>query len=144
MQGVGAALLLPGTLALISRAFPGREQARAIGVWAAVGSIALPAGPLLGGVLVELIGWRSVFAVNVPVVVTAVASVDPARAGLASGMNNTARQAGGALGIAAYGAVAGPAQDTASYVGGLHVAAVVTAALFALGALATGLFTPAP
>jgi DHA2 family methylenomycin A resistance protein-like MFS transporter len=71
-QGVGAALLLPGTLAIITRAFPERDaQARAIGVWAGVGSVALPAGPLLGGVLVQALGWRSVFLVNVPVVVGA-------------------------------------------------------------------------
>jgi DHA2 family methylenomycin A resistance protein-like MFS transporter len=72
VQGVGAALLLPGTLAIISDAFPEpREQARAIGVWAAVGSAALPAGPLLGGALIESVGWRAVFLVNVPIVVLA-------------------------------------------------------------------------
>jgi DHA2 family methylenomycin A resistance protein-like MFS transporter len=71
-QGVGAALLLPGTLAIVSRAFPDkREQARAIGIWAAVGSAALPAGPLLGGLLVEAVGWRAVFFVNVPIVLVA-------------------------------------------------------------------------
>jgi MFS transporter, DHA2 family, methylenomycin A resistance protein len=71
-QGVGAALLLPGTLAIITRAFPEPDaQARAIGVWAGVGSVALPAGPLLGGVLVQTLGWRSVFLVNVPVVLLA-------------------------------------------------------------------------
>jgi MFS transporter, DHA2 family, methylenomycin A resistance protein len=72
VQGIGAALLLPGTLAIISRAYSGHgEQARAIGVWAGVGSIALPAGPLLGGMLVEGLGWRWVFAINVPIVVFA-------------------------------------------------------------------------
>jgi MFS transporter, DHA2 family, methylenomycin A resistance protein len=72
VQGVGAALLLPGTLAIISRAFPeGREQARAIGIWAGIGSLALPAGPLLGGLLIEGLGWRSIFLVNVPVVLVA-------------------------------------------------------------------------
>jgi DHA2 family methylenomycin A resistance protein-like MFS transporter len=71
-QGVGAALLLPGTLAIISRTFPdAAEQARAIGVWAGVGGIALPAGPLLGGVLVETLGWRWVFFLNVPIVLVA-------------------------------------------------------------------------
>lgn len=71
-QGVGAALLLPGTLAIISRAFPDpAEQARAIGVWAGVGSVALPAGPLLGGLLVDGAGWRWVFLVNVPIVLVA-------------------------------------------------------------------------
>jgi MFS transporter, DHA2 family, methylenomycin A resistance protein len=72
LQGVGAALLLPGTLAVISRSYPGRtEQAHAIGIWAAVGSIALPAGPLLGGLLVQGLGWRWVFAINIPIVLVA-------------------------------------------------------------------------
>jgi DHA2 family methylenomycin A resistance protein-like MFS transporter len=71
-QGVGAAALLPGTLAIITHAYPERrEQARAIGVWAGVGSVALPAGPLLGGVLIEAVGWRAVFVVNLPVVIAA-------------------------------------------------------------------------
>jgi DHA2 family methylenomycin A resistance protein-like MFS transporter len=71
-QGVGAALLLPGTLAIISRTFPdAAEQARAIGVWAGIGSVALPAGPLLGGMLVDTLGWRWVFFLNVPIVLAA-------------------------------------------------------------------------
>jgi MFS transporter, DHA2 family, methylenomycin A resistance protein len=75
LQGVGAALLLPGTLAVIANAFPERgEQARAIGIWAAIGSIALPAGPLVGGALIEAIGWRAVFFVNVPIVLAALAA----------------------------------------------------------------------
>jgi DHA2 family methylenomycin A resistance protein-like MFS transporter len=71
-QGVGAALLLPGTLAVITSAFrePG-GQARAIGVCAAIGSVALPAGPLLGGLLIAGLGWRTVFLVNVPIVAVA-------------------------------------------------------------------------
>ncbi len=69
LQGVGAALMLPGTLAVISHAYPGRrEQAQAIGVWAGVGSSALVAGPLLGGLLVQTLGWRWVFLLNVPLV----------------------------------------------------------------------------
>lgn len=49
----------------------GREQARAIGIWAGIGSSALAAGPLLGGVLVQVVGWRAVFLLNVPIVLIA-------------------------------------------------------------------------
>src|SRR4051794_1829497 len=68
VQGAGAALLLPGTLAIVTRAYPG---ARAIGVWAGVGSAALPAGPVLGGALVAGLGWRRGVFVNVPIVAVA-------------------------------------------------------------------------
>lgn len=72
VQGAGAALLLPGTLAIVSRTFPERgAQAKAIGVWAGVGSLALPAGPLLGGALIAAFGWRAVFMINVPIVLLA-------------------------------------------------------------------------
>ncbi|MGH2865992.1 MAG: MFS transporter [Solirubrobacteraceae bacterium] len=88
VQGVGAALMLPGTLAVITHTYPEpRERAQAIGVWAGIGSVALPAGPLLGGALVAVVGWRAVFFVNVPVVAVAIVvaarvvreSVDPAQ-----------------------------------------------------------------
>ena len=69
VQGIGAALLLPGTLAIISRAYPeGPEQAKAIGILAGIGSLALPAGPLLGGALIAGFGWRAIFFINVPIV----------------------------------------------------------------------------
>jgi DHA2 family methylenomycin A resistance protein-like MFS transporter len=86
-QGAGAALLLPGTLAIISDTFPDRaRQARAIGVWAGVGSVALPAGPLPGGLLVESLGWRAVFFLNVPIVlVAAIVTARLARAGQHTG-----------------------------------------------------------
>jgi DHA2 family methylenomycin A resistance protein-like MFS transporter len=294
LQGVGAALLLPGTLAIITRAFPEpAAQARAIGVWAGVGSVALPAGPLLGGGLVATWGWRSVFLVNVPVVLVAalvalrtvrgdrvedarpdlgrlgravlgllrrpafavanavaaamnfgslgllflltlflqavqhrsapaagaavlplflplvvlaplagratarwgprptmlaglgaaavgvgllagweattpydgllpamlawgiglgvltpavvaaaLAAVPPRYAGLASGVNNTARQAGGVAGIALYASVAGAPDDPARFLAGLHVTGLVTAGLFVTAAVATALAVP--
>jgi len=72
LQGAGAAALLPASMAVVLRAFPDRaEQARALGVWAGVSSLALPAGPLVGGLLTQGAGWRWVFLVNVPVVVAA-------------------------------------------------------------------------
>ncbi|MGR2855348.1 MFS transporter [Erwinia sp. 1181_3] len=70
LQGVGAALLVPSSLALINSAFPqSRDRARAIGIWAGCGGIAMAAGPLLGGLLIHLSGWRSIFLVNVPIAV---------------------------------------------------------------------------
>ncbi len=75
VQGAGAALLPPGTLAVITHAFPCRtERARAIGIWAGIGGAALPAGPPLGGLLVEAAGRRAVFLQNVPIVAVAFAA----------------------------------------------------------------------
>jgi DHA2 family methylenomycin A resistance protein-like MFS transporter len=72
VQGAGAALLLPGTLAIITHAFPEPgERARAIGVWAAVAGLSLPAGPVAGGLLVAGPGWRWVFLINLPIVAAA-------------------------------------------------------------------------
>src|SRR5512133_217234 len=72
VQGAGAAFLLPGTLAVISRAYPdAAERARAIGIWAAISSSALPAGIIAGGALVDGPGWRWAFLVNLPVVAVA-------------------------------------------------------------------------
>ncbi|MGW5719261.1 MFS transporter [Amycolatopsis sp. NPDC003865] len=72
-QGLGAALLLPGTLAVITNAHPGHaERARAFGIWAGVSALALAAGPVLGGAIVAAAGWRPVFWLNVPIVAAAV------------------------------------------------------------------------
>jgi MFS transporter, DHA2 family, methylenomycin A resistance protein len=72
VQGVGAALLLPGTLAVVARAYPEpAERAWAIGIWAAISSLALPAGVIAGGALVDGPGWRWAFLVNLPVVAVA-------------------------------------------------------------------------
>jgi DHA2 family methylenomycin A resistance protein-like MFS transporter len=68
LQGVGAALLVPSSLALLNHAYPdAHERGRAVGIWAAGASLAFTAGPLAGGVLVTLVGWRSIFLVNLPI-----------------------------------------------------------------------------
>jgi DHA2 family methylenomycin A resistance protein-like MFS transporter len=68
VQGLGASALLPCSLALLVHQFPDpRSRARALGVWGAMGSAGVALGPLCGGVLVALAGWRSIFLVNVPV-----------------------------------------------------------------------------
>jgi EmrB/QacA subfamily drug resistance transporter len=73
LQGVGAALMMPGTLSIISHAFPPRERGKAIGIWAGVSAIALAIGPLVGGWLTEDVSWRAIFFLNVPVAVGAIA-----------------------------------------------------------------------
>jgi EmrB/QacA subfamily drug resistance transporter len=71
LQGVGAAFLVPSSLAMINERFSGAAQARAIGTWTAWTGTAFVIGPLLGGVLVDSAGWRWIFAVNiVPLAVT--------------------------------------------------------------------------
>jgi DHA2 family methylenomycin A resistance protein-like MFS transporter len=70
VQGLGASTLLPCSLALIVHRFPDRgARARALGVWGAMGSLGVALGPVLGGVLIALAGWRAIFLVNVPVCV---------------------------------------------------------------------------
>jgi EmrB/QacA subfamily drug resistance transporter len=71
LQGIGGALLTPGSLAIISASFQGDDRAAAVGAWSGLGGIAAAVGPLVGGVLVEW-SWRLVFLVNVPVAVVVV------------------------------------------------------------------------
>jgi MFS transporter, DHA2 family, methylenomycin A resistance protein len=67
-QGLGAALLVPNSLALLNTIYiDARKRAQAIGIWAAVASIGALSGPLLGGVLVNAFGWRSIFLINLPI-----------------------------------------------------------------------------
>jgi len=67
-QGVGAAILVPNSLALLNHAYPdAKERGRAVAMWAAGASLALTAGPLVGGALITLVGWRSIFLVNLPI-----------------------------------------------------------------------------
>src|SRR3954469_7497567 len=66
-QGLGAALLSPSALSLITTSFHGPDRAKALGVWGAVGGAGAAIGVLLGGVLTELVNWRAIFLVNLPV-----------------------------------------------------------------------------
>ena len=67
-QGLGAAVLVPNSLALLNHAYPDpKARGRAVGIWAAGASLALTAGPLAGGALIALVGWRSIFLVNLPI-----------------------------------------------------------------------------
>jgi EmrB/QacA subfamily drug resistance transporter len=72
LQGAAGALLVPGSLSLLRVNFEGEEQGRAYGLWAAGTSLMVLAGPFLGGVMVDTIGWRGAFLINVPLVAVAV------------------------------------------------------------------------
>lgn len=76
VQGIGAALMLPGTLALLVDSSPDEtSRNRLVGAWAAIGGAALPAGPVVGGLLVQAAGWRAVFWLAVPVIAVALVPV---------------------------------------------------------------------
>ncbi len=141
VQGVGGALLLPGTMAVIVEVFPDRgAQARALGTWAAISSLALPAGPLLGGLLTGWLGWRPVFWINVPLtalVIVATLRTVPNRPGQERERIDPAGLAGFVVGL-------GGLVFTVISIG--HRAGwptIITAAVLTFAALATALLSSA-
>jgi EmrB/QacA subfamily drug resistance transporter len=73
VQGLGAALLTPASLAMLGATFDEHERSRAIGTWAGFGALTAAAGPVLGGWLVDHVSWRAIFFLNVPLAITAAA-----------------------------------------------------------------------
>jgi EmrB/QacA subfamily drug resistance transporter len=73
LQGVGGALLTPGSLAILSATFDPRDRAAAIGAWSGLGGVAAAVGPFLGGWLVEAVSWRAVFLLNLPLAAVVIA-----------------------------------------------------------------------
>jgi EmrB/QacA subfamily drug resistance transporter len=84
VMGVGAAMIMPATLSLLAATFPRAERAKAITLWTATAGLAIAAGPLLAGALLERHGWTSTFLINVPIaavaVIGALALVPPSKA----------------------------------------------------------------
>jgi EmrB/QacA subfamily drug resistance transporter len=117
LQGIGGALLTPGSLAMIESSFRPDDRARAIGAWSGLGGVATAIGPLLGGYLVDAVSWRAIFLINLPigifVVATATRHVPETSDPTASGSLDLPGAVLAALGLAGttYALIEGPGQD---------------------------------
>ena len=85
LQGAGAAILMPATMAILHDAFPKEKQGLVLGIWGAVGGVAFAVGPLIGGVFTDAISWQWVWWSNVPVAIVALLLARPMLRGLAPG-----------------------------------------------------------
>jgi EmrB/QacA subfamily drug resistance transporter len=72
IQGIGAALLMPNSLAILGGSFSGEARGRAIGIWASMGAVMGAVGPVLGGWLIDTVGWRAIFLLNIPLAIGAI------------------------------------------------------------------------
>jgi len=139
IQGIGGALLTPGSLALIEASFRPGDRARAIGAWSGLGGVAAALGPLLGGYLIGAFSWRAIFLINLPIGVfvawAATKHVPESRDPLASGRLDLRGATLAALGLAGttYALIEAPGQ-------GASAAVLVSAVggLFALAAFFVG------
>ena len=119
LQGAGAALLTPASLAILGASFPETERGRAIGAWAGFGAVATAVGPVVGGWLVDHVGWRAIFFINLPLaagtVVLALAAIpetsDPEARGL-DGLGAALVALG--LGLITWALASAPAQGLGS------------------------------
>ena len=119
VQGVGAALLTPASLAILGAAFQGEARGQAIGAWAGLGSVMSALGPVLGGWLVDTISWRAIFFINLPLALATIAlawkampeSRDPEAGGL-DGIGASLVASG--LGLLAWGLTSAPAKGFAA------------------------------
>ncbi len=138
LQGVGAALLTPGSLALIQAAFRPADRSRAIGAWSALSGVAAAMGPIIGGYLIDALSWRWIFLINVPIGLAVLAATarhvpesrDPTVSGrldLRGGLLATL-----GLGCLTYALIEGPRGHTATWL----IAATLLLGLAALAAFA--------
>lgn len=119
LQGVGGALLTPGSLALIQSSFRPEERAKAVGLWSGLGGVAIAFGPFLGGWLVDGPGWRWIFLINLPlalVVLVLAKGVPESRDWEAAGRFDVlgAGLAAVALGAVTYALIAAPSAGAAT------------------------------
>jgi EmrB/QacA subfamily drug resistance transporter len=137
LQGIGGALLTPGSLAMIESSFRPADRARAIGAWSGLGGIVTAIGPLLGGFLVAAVSWRAIFLINLPLglVVIAMAGrhVPETRDPDASGRLDFPGAALAAIGLGGttYALIEGPSGMSATILGAA-IAGVLALAAFLL------------
>lgn len=134
LQGLGAALLVPNSLAMLQHAFPDREQRnRAVGWWGGMGAVSLAAGPVLGGLLVTHLGWRSIFLINLPIGLLGIC-LTLRHAARVAGHQRTIDWAGQAAAILALAALTWALTEAAS-LGWTHIRVLgsATLAFIALG-----------
>ena len=134
VQGVGAAMLVPASLAILGASFDKEARARAVGIWAGAGGLMSAAGPVLGGWLTDEVSWRAVFLINLPLAALAVVFI------LAGARDSRAPQAGpidwaGALSVTA-GLAAITWSLTEAPARGFAAAPVIAGLLLGVGALA--------
>lgn len=141
IQGIGAAIMVPGSLAIIAKAYPKAERGRAIGVWAAASALTTALGPVLGGMVLSSFGsgiWRMIFAIDLPLGALAIwlllAKVPADSPAHPRGLDlGGAALATGAFGAMAYGLTAMSAE-------GGNGAVMVNIVVFLIGALALAVF----
>jgi EmrB/QacA subfamily drug resistance transporter len=135
LQGAAGAVLVPGSLAILTATFSGDAQGRAFGVWAAASAATTILGPLVGGMLVDTLSWRSAFLINVPLVAftmwAAIAHVDESRDETASGRFDWvgAFLAAAAVGGLSFGAIYGQQRDWHDPIAYVALAAGAAAAI---------------
>ncbi len=144
LQGAGAALLTPGSLAILEASFAPADRSRAIGAWSGLSGVATAAGPLLGGYLITAASWRWIFGLGMaitvaPLTATAMSSAPAEHSGLAWAVNNDVARLGGLLAIAILPALAG-ITGTAylhpqALAAGFRTAVLISAAVCAVGGL---------
>jgi EmrB/QacA subfamily drug resistance transporter len=144
LQGVGAALLVPASLAILGAAFEGEARGHAVGTWAAASAITGALGPLVGGWLVDVVGWRAIFLINLPIAAIAVwlswRAVDESRSDETPPLDLAgAALATVGLGLATFGLTALATRGAAA---AIHVGALGGGAALAAGALALVAFVP--
>jgi EmrB/QacA subfamily drug resistance transporter len=139
LQGIGGALLTPGSLALIEASFRPADRARAIGAWSGLGGVAGALGPLVGGYLIGAISWRAIFVINLPIGIfvawAATRHVPESRDPMATGRLDLTGAVLAALGLAGttYALIEAPGQGASAAVLASAIGGVLALIAFFIG-----------